>query len=88
MGEDIALFDAAFFNQAADVASVSPLWPQRRLFCSRGIRNLTCFLRDWILRLDFCLRLSTKLPKTASPLILVFIPPRTPTDLEHSRHPH
>ena len=88
MGEDIALFDAAFFNQAADVASVSPLGLREGFSAAVVFGNLTCFLRDWILRLDFCLRLSTKLPKTASPLILVFIPPRTPTDLEHSRHPH
>lgn len=79
MGEDIALFDAAFFNLAADVASVSPPWASKKPFPAAFVSGKAdpAFFRDWILRLDFCLRLSTKLPKTASPFVLVFIPPES-----------
>lgn len=45
MGEDIALFDAAFFNLAADVASVSPLRASEKVFLLFLYpEKLTCFL--------------------------------------------
>jgi hypothetical protein len=69
MGEDIALFDAVFFNLAADVASVSlGAWEEA---CSTTLifAKLTALPRDLIPRLDCCLSLSTKLLKTASPLL-------------------
>ncbi len=44
MGEDIALFDAAFFNLAADVASVSPLGLREGFSAAFVSGKLTCFL--------------------------------------------
>lgn len=44
MGEDVALFDAAFFNLAADVASVSPLGLREGFSVASISGKLTCFL--------------------------------------------
>lgn len=64
MNQDISLFDAAFFNLAQDVASVSSAFAVR--LWNGKADSLFSFARVLIPRLDCCLRRCMRLPRMVS----------------------
>jgi hypothetical protein len=66
MSEDIALFDAAFFNLAADVASVSSGVREKIHISKYVLTKLIDLPRGLILKLDCCSSLSMKRLKMVS----------------------